>query len=164
MREPHEADGLLDMLIEWVGEVDMRKFCAAAKVFFRVGPPVVPFLIQAAVKPETGVEHQRRLLDLAQRIGGWVGPIDRSRLRALCLRGSPAIRAKARQVLDTLSAYGPAPKQRLRMSEIRRAVRGWQDDMRALAAARRAREKTGRGSVRSRVPAGGTPAARAARL
>ncbi len=149
MKQTRPSDGLLDMLVEWVGSNNVDELIRALTVFLYMGSPTIEFLIRAAVKPGMTVEHQRRLLDLAQRIGGPLNSLARSQLQLLCRHGDSAIRPKAKQVLDVLRQYGPARRQsrRLGLSRLLGVAR-------RLAAAR----KLSQGSIGASGRQGGTAA------
>ena len=119
IRPTQPWDGLLDLLIEWVGTNDVEKLEAAAMLLSRVGPPVVEFLVGEAAKPTTSLTHKYRLLDLARRIGGRRGPIENRQLRELRQHKCLAIRQKAAEVLGVLT-----PRRKPRTTSYRRLGRG----------------------------------------
>jgi len=102
MRAARPWDGVLDLLIDWIGGNDQEEIVTAAMLLSRVGPPVVGFLVGEAAKPTTSLTHKYRLLDLARRIGGRRGPMENRHLRVLRRHKCLAIRAKAEEVFATL--------------------------------------------------------------
>ena len=161
MNEAHPGDGLLDMLIEWLGSDDPEKLVPAVTLLLRVGPPVVEFLVAEAAKPTTHIAHQYRLLDLARLIGGERGPEENRHLRALRRHWCPAIRQKVEEVLAALS-----PQRRTRRSGSKSLVRGAGAMAGKLAGAREWRQGKagGRGSRPKKVPVGGKSVAPTSRL
>ena len=63
-------DGLLPMLMDWVGSDDGQKIILAVELILREGAAVTEFLIARAAEPTAGDVLKFRLLDLAARIGG----------------------------------------------------------------------------------------------
>ena len=103
MRATRPYDGVLDLLIGWLGSNNPAEYVPAVEYLCRAGPAVAPFLIEAAAKPDTARVHQFRLLSLASKIGGWCGPAENHYLRTLRRHGCPAIRQKAEELFMVLT-------------------------------------------------------------
>ena len=68
---PHSGD--LDLMIAWLGGTDEEKVEKATTILFRIGKPIVKYLVQAAMKSDRRPKHRVRLLDIVQQIGQPLG-------------------------------------------------------------------------------------------
>jgi len=116
--ETHPSHEDLAALIDRIGSHDPEVFMPAAMRLCDMGPPVVAYLIAAADDCITP-DHQYRLLDLAQRIGGERGATENRHLRALRRHWRPEIRQKVEEVFAALS-----PRPRTRKSGATNLVQG----------------------------------------
>ncbi len=92
-------DGLLAMLIDWIGSGDGEEVMTAVELLLRKGPAVNKFLIAKAAELDVGTVLKFRLLDVVSRIGGYRDATATRHLRALRKHECPEIRQKADEIL-----------------------------------------------------------------
>jgi hypothetical protein len=100
------CSGSLDLVIGWLGGKDAEKVEKATSILRRLGRQVIEFLILEATKPGKRSQHRIAILDVVQKIGGPVGVDELFGLQTLYQHADPNVRAKAEQVIMSLSPGG----------------------------------------------------------